>query len=530
MDKFIFLQFLDIFSGLFTRLGVDYPIMRKILGLRLTLDNRAVALINSQNPSKSRSRNNYNKSLIIYGLIGATNLIFLFTDWTFYIKMNLVFASNIFFLIFVMMSDYSRVILDSSDKNIIMTKPVDERTYNTAKVLHIAYYILGISLALNIGSILFGTRTYGLGFFFTYLLAIIFIDILVISLTSGLYYLILKYYSGNKLREVINGFQIAFIVFISLGYQLIFRLIDLSQVASDFSHKLYHYLIPSLWFSSFFELIVAGSREKYVVISFFLGILIPSTLFIIYVKTSKKFEENLYKLTEVAKESQEFKVRDGFVEKILTPRPQDRVYFKFTRAIIKSDRDFKLKAYPSLGFAIAFPLIMGLSGNNLREIPYYNIYFSGIYMSNLIYILAKSNSYKGHWIFKLANRDNSQAYRLEAGKVVLTYLISPIFLVLSIIMTYLLGPSYIPAFITAYLGICLNLGIGIKVILKDDPFSQALDTNNKMDIGKAISLMVILLFQGIFHNLIRKYLRYGDYIVGFIFLVLNLLVWKKRED
>lgn len=56
MKEFSILKFLDKFEGIFERFGIDYPIMRRILQVKLTLDGRRTptAMINSSKKKKRK--------------------------------------------------------------------------------------------------------------------------------------------------------------------------------------------------------------------------------------------------------------------------------------------------------------------------------------------------------------------------------------------------------------------------------------------------------------------------------------------
>ena len=58
-----------------------------------------------------------------------------------------------------------------------------------------------------------------------------------------------------------------------------------------------------------------------------------------------------------------------------------RELFRFATNMMKKERDFKLRVYPSLGFSIIFPfifLLSGLKGEGLEAIAYSKAYFAYI--------------------------------------------------------------------------------------------------------------------------------------------------------
>ncbi len=56
--------------------------------------------------------------------------------------------------------------------------------------------------------------------------------------TAILYYFILKIFDGEKLKDIINYFQIVLSVVLALGYQIIPRVFDFTSVNVNFKIKM----------------------------------------------------------------------------------------------------------------------------------------------------------------------------------------------------------------------------------------------------------------------------------------------------
>lgn len=136
MREFQSLKVLAVFKGIFTRLGVDYAMMEKILQIKLTMDERRVPTI-FNDTGKKKEGNQFLKSLWVYGLYGLILIPFLLIGENYIFQMSLAFGMILFILMTSMISDFSAVLLDVRDKNIIQTKPVTRRTIAAAKIVHI---------------------------------------------------------------------------------------------------------------------------------------------------------------------------------------------------------------------------------------------------------------------------------------------------------------------------------------------------------------------------------------------------------
>ena len=148
MEDFRTLKLLDRFERIFTRFGVDYKIMRKILQVKFTMDGRRVPTIFSQNSNQKEKSNQYVKSLWIYVLFGLFMIPFILMGENYLFQMSLFYGIFTFFVMTSMISDFSSVLLDVRDRNILFTKPVNSKTINTAKFMHIIIYISFLTIAL----------------------------------------------------------------------------------------------------------------------------------------------------------------------------------------------------------------------------------------------------------------------------------------------------------------------------------------------------------------------------------------------
>ncbi len=148
MKDYKSLKALDYFRWVFERFNIDYVSMRKILQLKLTMDTRRThAMFNSQQTKKEK--NQFLHSLwiyVIYGGIGMTSFLFLPSQYM--LPMGIIFTILMFIAMTAMVSDFSAVLLDLRDKNILQPKPISNRTLNAAKIMHIVIYLAMLNGAL----------------------------------------------------------------------------------------------------------------------------------------------------------------------------------------------------------------------------------------------------------------------------------------------------------------------------------------------------------------------------------------------
>ncbi|MCS4469623.1 hypothetical protein JTS96_19050 [Clostridium botulinum] len=147
MEDFKILKFVDKFKFIYEKLGVNYASMRTILKLKLLMDNRRVPTIYKDKENDNK-KNTFKKSLLLYGLMGVFLAVFIFIPSPMVVKMSINIGAIMFLIMSTMIADFSSVLLDIRDKNILNTKPLDPKTINAAKTTHILIYITSISGAI----------------------------------------------------------------------------------------------------------------------------------------------------------------------------------------------------------------------------------------------------------------------------------------------------------------------------------------------------------------------------------------------
>ncbi len=272
MNEFAILRLLDKFKALYKKAGVNYDIMRMILQIKLTMDGRRVStvLTNNNKSSENKDKNNYKQLLLFNGFLSIFMGMLMLVDMPALKNINIIIGVNLFMMVSLMISDFSAVLLDVKEKNILLPKPVDSKTFNAAKLTHICMYLLGISLSLNLIPLIFGTIKYGVIFLPIFFMENILIALLVVVITAFLYTLVLKFFDGEKLKDIINYFQILLAFLFTFGYQLFNRFFTTIDITTIYVPKFWHSLVPSMWFAAPFGILIDGNRNPFLIFGYVL--------------------------------------------------------------------------------------------------------------------------------------------------------------------------------------------------------------------------------------------------------------------
>ena len=531
MEDFFSLKILDLFRPLFEAFGVEYEKMRLIVNMKLTLDKRK--------NNSSENKNSLMQSVILYLIIGfvASRIIVMPLDIM--TKMTVLFALIFVMLLTCFITDFSSVILDTYDRHIIGITDVKDITLNMSKIVHIIIYISIMSFSISAFSILMILMAYNIGFCLLFILCMILMDFLLIMMTSVIYYLLIKIFKGEKLKDVLNLFQIFMILVFSIMYYLITSSLSDIQINYTFSIKAYDLFIPFMWFASLFCVIFYGKIQTLYIIMSILGIIVPILSILIYIKLTPAFERNLEKLEQVSYNEKDSKTKKSFVSKLgdkICKNNEEKSFFEFIYTNLSRDREFKTRVYPTLASGIIMPLILlfvtydrsmsimeylkSLSTTN----NFLNIYLAVILLQNCILLLKYSKEYEASFIYDVLPISKKKNIYSAEFKVIIIKLFVPVFIIIGIPYLILFKAKFIVHLLIAFVStIFISMGT-FRANDKSLPFSEdyavTANTSNFLNIIKSIGFVgaAVLL-----HYLI---ILKAPYIFSVAYLILLILIMK----
>lgn len=535
MKDFGTLIFLDRFKGLFERFGIDYSVMRRILQIKFLMDGRRVPTLFNQSGGKRGPRKDVNyfiRSLWMYALLGLIIVPFILLGTDYMFQMSLVFAMMMFIVMTSMISDFSSVLLDIRDKDILNTKPVSPRTLSMAKTIHISVYLFFLTAAVMAVPLIVGCVTHGFLFLLIFAAEIILADLLVVFLTALLYFLILRFFDGEKLKDLINYVQIGLSIAVFVGYQVVIHAFDFVNVNMTFKPAWWDYLLPPMWFGAPFEWLLNGHHSAVFVILSLLALFAPMLSIFIYLKLTPAFERNLQKLAEHGSIGKKDRRRRKLtLAHTVCWNKEERVFFRFAGYMMNQEREFKLKVYPALGFSMVLPFIFLFNQIQLQSwssLPsskwYLSIYGCLIVIPTVSMMLNYSGTYKGAWIFKSAPIQNPLFLYRGTLKASLAKLFLPVYVVVGLVFIGLFGLQVIPQLIVALLSAFIYALICFKVFTRTIPFSEAIGAVEQTGGWRLLPLFLLIAVFVTIHSISLSF-AYGVYLYMVILILVNILAW-----
>ena len=521
MKDFFILKLLDNFKFIYKKIGVDYKQVRLILQSKLIIDSR-------KNSKDNNESNSFYKSLIIYTILGlfAAFMLKLNIDGFVRLTIYFTFIMSVIFMAFI--SEFSSVLLDIKDKNILSTKGIDSKTLNIAKITHILIYIIMLSLAIS-GFGIMVAFSFGIKFLILFITSIILIDLLMIVFTSLVYSIIIKLFSGEKLKDMINIMQIGISIVFIITYQILGNTMDLFNSNLIYESKLWNVFIIPMWFASTFKVLLSSNINYINIILSIMSIVVPIICFIIYLKNITKFEENLNKLNDNSyKNKTSSKSLTLRMSKLVCNKKEERAFFNFICSILSKDRELKMRTYPSLALSVFLPymLVITLYKDIDSNIGCLSIYLGLIMIIGFLVIIKYSNNAKAAWIYHIAPIKDSSVIFKGMIKAIVYKVYLPVMILFSIGFIYMFKLIAIKHLIIISLSLILSTIIIIK-IEGTLPFSiNYTITAMSSNLGRLLLYMVILGIFALIHlTLINSIVFSNIYIL--ILLALINISWNK---
>lgn len=540
------LWLIDRLPFLWRALGVNYTQLRAILSVKLTLDNRRPATAFQQyNQKKTESNYSFYISLAIYAFMGIFAALMLAL-----VPPAGIVPAAVFFFGYVMVicaltliNDFSSVVLDTSDNQIMLFRPVDGRTMLIARIVHVISYLFTLTLAISLAGIVVIGARFGVGAGLLTLLLSLLTAVLMVFITNVLYLGLMQFTSESKLRELINYVQIVTAIGFYAGFQIMPRLIDENSfTAQAFTWTWWHYLLPPFWGAGGLDMVINHHFDGPHWLMVGLMLVMPfAGLWLMARVLAPAFNRTLGGLDAEANDPKQSILADSansptqsIADRLgtwLTTNPLELAAFSFVWHISDRDRQFKLRAYPQLGYGLAFVLF-----TTLRQTGYLGgakggatnhlliLYMGVVFMMAAMGLTAISDNFKAAWVYTSAPITRPGELLAGRFKAVVVKLMVPYFLLLAAYVFYLKGPGVTLDVVLAFVNSLAMLLIGEFFQKRQLPFSASQDALKRNMTARSFLVLPLYGIIGFLHWGLSQYIPYGTVVAlpvmaGFVWLL-----------
>ncbi len=516
MDNFL-LKILDLFKGVFTFLKIDYQLLRAIVKVKLSMDNRRPA-ISFQRKQKANPGNQFIMTLIFYSIFGCFIALGLIAVPSFMLGMIIYFSFIMVITIMTLITDFSSILLDTADNTIILPCPVDSRTLFAARSTHIALYVGQLALALSIVPIIAVTYKYGIIMLIAFLITTTLAIIIAILLTNAFYLLLLQFSSEEKLKNIINYFQILMAVFIMGGYQLLPRMVGRLELETFvFEIQWWHYFLPPIWMSGALEALYHSQYDLHHFGMITCAVVVPILgTYMVNQYLTPVFSKKLGVLGGGNEQIENSEKSDGVLRNLsgwITRNPIEKGSFELVSKLLSRDRKIKLKIYPVFGYLLIFGLLILIRNREDLSTTWANlpsteaylilIYLSFIVLQTALFEITYSDDFNASIIYFTSPLDNPGEILSGTLKAIFIKLFIPAYFFICTFISFVWGISIIDDLIYGMINNFMMFLVLALVGKRYLPFSLAPNLRTQSgNLARGFTLLLVTGSLGFLHYLL----------------------------
>ena len=544
IDRF-FLRLFLLPQRLYAAQGVNILHLRAILTAKLTMDNRRVLSVMAQRQQQTKKQyqqqaevnNSTRKTMWAAFFMGLILLFSLLAGHDALTRLTMYCTLFIFMLCMTLITDFTTMLIDTRDNLILLPKPVSDKTFLLARLLHIGIRVSLLLMPMALPGCIAFVLMEGLWVLAPFLLVVLLMTIFSIFLINALYLLILKLTTPDKFKSIITAIQIIFAVLVFASYQLFPRLMS-SDVMRNVNLDAIFWIrfYPPYWFSEACLFLSGKLSTPQSVIGLLLAILVPVVSIWAVVRfLAPAFTQKLTLITGSVEEKRTryasartkgFNLKTLFC-KGLTKRGTDRAGFLFTWDMMARSKDFKMRVLPQFGYILVFFVIFYLQKQSTDSFLIMLIYFSSGILTGSIYQVSYSEKNKASWLFHVTPIKAPGLLIGGSVKAILAMFYLPIAVFLLVLGLVFLGPSGLVSIVMGVLNVLAIALLQAYLNYRYLPFSRQMDgTSNGGGFIRVMMTLLPMAVLGIMHYFLRD-ITWALAILLLISAVASWLLYKK---
>ena len=505
MDKLI-LRFVLFLAKTFLKKDVDFEKLKIIAETKFIMDRRRVR-VTMKKQTKKDPNNQMLTTLIVYAILGVFIGILVLTLKEIVMTMTIIHSYVLFMMAMTLITDFSSVLLDTTDNQIILPRPVNSKTFFVARLVHILVYLLQFTLALALFPVIFIFIGYGILVGLASIITILLTVLFAVFITYLLYGLILKLSSEEKIKDIISGFQIAMTIIFAVGFQIVPRLINIENLKVTMPIHWYTYLLPPMWMANALQAVQQLKVDGPHLIMILLAVALPVFTFWVMIKfLAPSFAKKMAAMGNAGTQEEIVinaagEQKKGLSEKlapIVCINKTEQAGFEMAWKMTARDKGFKIQFYPSLAYMLVFIFIVIFKrGENFAhtwatlsssESFLWCVYLPMFTISAAVSLLAFNENFAASWVY--ISRPLKQPGSLISGalKMLLVKFFAPIILILFAFSYYVWGYKIIDDFVLGIFNNILVFLIISHVGKSYLPFSMQPNVNQQS--GKFVRVFV----------------------------------------
>ncbi|RPH28646.1 MAG: hypothetical protein EHM93_18525 [Bacteroidales bacterium] len=513
--------------------GADYAQVEIILKTKLSMDFRRSPSIFHASGSTDKT---FNFQLIIMLFLGIFISFGITTIDNLLLNLTICFSIIMVMLCSSIITEFSTVLFDHRDNQILLSRPISSRTLLLSRLLHIQVYIGLMAIALSAIPSAVIAYKYGISPFLAFWVAVGLCAWISLLITSFFYMALSRVVSGERFKDMMSYLQIFLAIVLFGGYQLMPRLMEGANLKdSIMSIHWYTFLIPPTWLAGFVD-VFSSTEVNFAIIGLaVLAILVSIAGGVFIVRyLSNSFSNALSdSAAEISESERPVNVNTTRYSplKYLCVSEIEQMGWRLAMAITKRDRKFKQAVYPSFGIMIVMAVLMikpdfSSFANTMEKLSegknFLFFFFICFFGTTAITQLPYTDTPEGAWIYKALPISNHGHILTGAIKAMLFKFFVPVLIILLTITLWIWGVSKLPGLFVGSALIILINQYSIIFMKMSLPFTQARDMQQK---GTNMARMFLLMMlMGIAVFMVYLSLLMNVYVVAALCVLLVLMV------
>ena len=507
-------------SALWRALGADSAQLRAILQAKLIEDNRKpLAFGGSKGVERKKKKQTKNTSIKTMFLSFIMGLIYIFPMilTTVDVVMGLAAFYTLFmvFLTFTLVSDFSNVLINTKDKFILFSRPINDKTIMLSRLLYIAIYLFRMVLPMSILAwVMFGIMHGWLAAIW-FPIPLILVLFVVLFLVCGMYLFIMRISKPGKFKDVLGYFQIGFSIALFGSWMLSSRMMDPDKIqAIDLAMFDWARWTPPYWIAATYTWVAPATKSlPYTKLLGLLAVAFPLVSLWATIKwLAPSFIKKLAEIDTNVASSDKLNKRKIAKQKnnklmywllgVFNKGEVSKAGFLITWLQTARSRSFKMKVYPAFAYVpVYFVYILMSSSKSLSEVwttlPDRGGYIILLYMSFFVILSAlgyitMSEQYKAAWVYYAAPLSRPGYVLAGAFKAMWVKFFLPFMIFIAAFVVYVWGASKILDVVLATVNITLFTVSMMIMSNRQLPFSRK--EQIKESGGKSVMRMLGVFF------------------------------------
>ena len=505
MEKLI-LRFVLFIAKTFLKKDVDFEKLKIIAETKLIMDRRRVRVTMKKQNNKEPN-NQLLITLIVYTIMGFLIGALVLSLKEIIITMTIIHSYVLFMMAMTLITDFSSVLLDTTDNQIILPRPVNSKTFFVSRLVHILVYLLQFTIALALFPIIFIFIQYGILVGLASIITILLTVMFAVFITYLLYGLILRISSEEKIKDIISGFQIVMTIIFAVGFQIVPRLLNIENLKVTMPIHWYTYLLPPMWMANALQAVQQLHIDGPHLIMILLAVALPVFTFWVMIKfLAPAFSKKIAAMGNAGTQEEiilnkEGNKKKGLSEKIapiICINKTEEAGFEMAWKMTARDKGFKIQFYPSLAYILVFVFVVVFKRGedfantwaqlNSSKSFLWCVYLPMFSISAAVSLIAFNENFAASWVY--ISRPLKQPGSLISGalKMLLVKFFAPIIFILFVFSYYVWGYKIIDDFVLGIFNNILVFLIISHVGKSYLPFSMQPNVNQQS--GKFIRVFI----------------------------------------